>query len=78
MLTGIARITCMNAHSERVTVALLAPGLIPEFPDVPMSHSNFQCEAYNDCRVGTLSYDEFGGITKKSSESALKHLHKTI
>ena len=26
LLTGIARITCMNARSERVTVALLAPG----------------------------------------------------
>jgi CRP-like cAMP-binding protein len=76
LLTGIARITCMNARGERVTVALLAPGLIPEFPAVPMSHSNFQCEAYNDCRVGNLSYDEFDGITKKSSESAFKRLHE--
>jgi CRP-like cAMP-binding protein len=76
LLTGIARITCMNAHNERVTVALIAPGLIPEFPAMPMSHSSFQCEAYNDCRVGTLSHAEFDGITRKSSESAFKHLHE--
>ena len=73
-LTGIARITCMNARSERVTVALLAPGPIPEFPALPMSDSNFQCEAYNDCRVGSLSRDRFDGITEKSTESAFKHL----
>jgi len=76
LLTGIARITCMNAHNERVTVALIAPGLIPEFPQMPMSQSSFQCEAYNDCRVGTLGHAEFDGITRKSSESAFKHLHE--
>jgi len=32
LLTGIARITCRNARNERVTVAMLAPGPIPEFP----------------------------------------------
>jgi CRP/FNR family cyclic AMP-dependent transcriptional regulator len=76
LLTGIARITCLNARSERVTVALIAPGLIPELPAMPMSRSNFQCEAYNDCRVGTLSLDEFEGITEKSVESAFRHLHE--
>jgi CRP/FNR family transcriptional regulator, cyclic AMP receptor protein len=76
LLTGIARITCMNARGERVTVALIAPGLIPELPALPMSRSNFQCEAYNDCRVGTLSLDEFEGITEKSAESAFRHLHE--
>ena len=76
LLTGIARITCMNARKERVTVALLAPGPIPEFPALPISQSSFQCEAYNDCRVGSLSRDQFGGITEKSSESAFKHLRE--
>jgi len=76
LLTGIARITCMNARKERVTVALLAPGPIPEFPALPRSQSSFQCEAYNDCRVGSLSRDQFGGITEKSSESAFKHLRE--
>jgi hypothetical protein len=32
LLAGIARITCRNARNERVTVALLAPGPIPEIP----------------------------------------------
>jgi CRP-like cAMP-binding protein len=76
LLTGIARITCMNARKERVTVALLAPGPIPEFPSLPMSQSAFQCEAYNDCRVGSLTRDQFGGITEKSTESAFKHLRE--
>jgi CRP-like cAMP-binding protein len=76
LLTGIARITCMNARRERVTVALLAPGLIPEYPALPMSRSNFQCEAYNDCRVGTLSLAKFDGITETSAESAFRHLHE--
>jgi CRP-like cAMP-binding protein len=76
LLTGIARITCMNARSERVTVALIAPGLIPELPALPLSRSSFQCEAYNDCRVGTLSLNEFEGVTEKSAESAFRHLHE--
>ena len=76
LLTGIARITCMNARNERVTVALIAPGLIPELPALPMSRSSFQCEAYNDCRIGTLSLDKFDSITEKSAESAFRHLHE--
>jgi CRP-like cAMP-binding protein len=76
LLTGIARITCMNARRERVTIALLAPGPILEFTALPMSHSDVQCEAYNDCRVGSLSRDKFEGITEQSTESAFKHLRK--
>ena len=76
LLTGIARITCMNAHGERVTVAMLAPGLIPGLPVMPMSRSDFQCEAYNDCRVGSLARDQFDTITEHSTESAFKHLRE--
>src|ERR1700680_4902456 len=38
LLAGIARITCRNARNERVTVALLAPGPIPDFPALPLSN----------------------------------------
>jgi CRP/FNR family transcriptional regulator, cyclic AMP receptor protein len=76
LLTGVARITCVNARSERVTIALLAPGLIPELPALPMSRSGFQCEAYNDCRVGTLSLDKFDGITEGSADSLFRHRHE--
>ncbi len=69
LLAGIARITCRNARNERVTVAMLAPGPIPEFPALPLSQAGFQCEAYNDCRVGSVSWSEFDGITGHSTES---------
>jgi CRP-like cAMP-binding protein len=76
LLAGIARITCRNARNERVTVAMLAPGPIPEFPALPLSQSRFQCEAYNDCRVGTVSWDDFDGITVNATESAFKQFHR--
>jgi CRP-like cAMP-binding protein len=72
LLAGIARITCLNARHERVTVALVAPGPIPEFPSQPMSHFDFQCEAYNDCRVGSVNWNIFNGITENATESAFK------
>ena len=76
LLAGIARITCRNARNERVTVAMLAPGPIPEFPSLPISQAGFQCEAYNDCRVGSVSWSEFDGITGHSTESAFKQFHR--
>jgi CRP/FNR family transcriptional regulator, cyclic AMP receptor protein len=76
LLAGIARITCRNARNQRVTVAMLAPGPIPEFPALPLSQSDFRCEAYNDCRVGTVSWDDFDGITVHASESAFKQFHQ--
>src|SRR5580700_7452590 len=75
LLAGIARITCRSSSNERVTVALLAPGPIPAFPALPLSQSGFQCEAYNDCRVGTVSWADFGGITPNAPESAFKQFH---
>jgi hypothetical protein len=75
LLAGIARITCRNPRNERVTVALLAPGPIPDFPALPLSQSGFQCEAYNDCRVGTVSWADFGGITPNAPESAFRQFH---
>jgi CRP-like cAMP-binding protein len=75
LLSGIARITCRNARSERVTVALLAPGPIPQFPATPVSQSGFQCEAYNDCRLGSVRWDDFDRITANDSDSAFKHFH---
>jgi CRP/FNR family transcriptional regulator, cyclic AMP receptor protein len=75
LLKGIARVTCQKASSERVTIALLVPGPIPEFPSLPLSRFDFRCEAYNDCRVGILSWNDFNGITVHSSESAFKRFH---
>jgi CRP/FNR family transcriptional regulator, cyclic AMP receptor protein len=77
LLKGIARITCQNARGERVTIALLPPGPIPEFPARPFSRFDFRCEAYNECRVGSLSWNDFQGITVQSSESAFRKFHQT-
>jgi CRP-like cAMP-binding protein len=76
LLKGITRITGQNARSERVTIALLAPGLIPEFSSLPLSRFHFRCEAYNDCRVGGLAWNDFEGITAHRSESASRKFHE--
>jgi len=76
LLKGIARITCQNVHNERVTIALLPPGPIPQFPSLPFSRFDFRCEAYNDCRVGSLSWNGFKGIGADGSESAFRRFHQ--
>jgi len=76
LLRGVARITCLGAHGARMTVALLAPGPIPEFPSPLISRSNFQCEAYNDCRLGSLNWKDFNRILLQTSETALKNFHQ--
>jgi CRP-like cAMP-binding protein len=76
LLQGIARITCQNTRNERVTIALLPPGPIPEFPSLPFSRFDFRCEAYNDCRVGSLSWNGFKGIGADGSESAFRRFHQ--
>jgi CRP-like cAMP-binding protein len=72
LLTGAANITCLNARSERVTVALVAPGPIPEFPLRPVSRWSFRCEAYTDCRVGSLGWDRFGVVSFDSAQLAFR------
>ena len=76
LLKGIARITCENGRHERITIALLAPGPIPEFPALPLNRFDFRCEAYNDCRVGSLSWTEFDAITVHGAAIAFKKFHE--
>jgi CRP-like cAMP-binding protein len=76
LVAGIARITCLNSNHERVTVALIAPGPIPELPSLPMSRFDFRCEAYNNCRVGTLEWKGFEGITLNGHQSAFRKFHQ--
>lgn len=76
LLRGVARITCLTGHGDRATVALLAPGPIPEFPSLTTSRSDFQCEAYNDCRVGSVSWDDFNRVLLNSSEAAFRTFHE--
>jgi CRP/FNR family transcriptional regulator, cyclic AMP receptor protein len=75
LLRGVARITSLGARGERATVALLAPGPIPEFPSHPFSRSDFRCEAYSDCRVGSLGWSDFNRVLLTSSQSVFKAFH---
>jgi CRP-like cAMP-binding protein len=77
LLTGVAKITCLNARSERITVALVPPGPVPEFPSQLPSRWRFQCEAYSNCRFGTLSWDRFNAIAVSASPSAFREFHQS-
>jgi CRP-like cAMP-binding protein len=76
LVAGIARITYLNASDESVTVALLPPGPIFELTSVAMSGFKFRCEAYRDCRVGTLDWKAFDGISSNGSELAFRRFHQ--
>jgi len=75
LVAGIARITCLNADNQRVTIALISPGLIPELPSLA-NCLGFRCEAHNECRVGTLDWKGFDRITVKGSHTALSKSHQ--
>ena len=76
LLSGIARVTCLNGRGDRVTVALIAPGAIPGFPILPINRFDFRCEAYSNCRVGTMDWNGFEGITANGREVAFKKFHQ--
>jgi CRP-like cAMP-binding protein len=76
LIAGIARITCLNAKRQRVTVALIAPGPIPEMPAMPLSRFEFRFEAYSNCRVGTLEWKGFESIAVNGRESTLRKFHQ--
>jgi CRP-like cAMP-binding protein len=75
LLSGVAKISCLNGRSERITVALLAPGPLPEFPSQFASPGHFQCEAYKDCRLGSVSWDRFNAITSGAPQTAFREFH---
>ncbi len=76
LLRGVAKITCLNPAGEHVTIALLAPGPIPQFVSLPGDRRNFRCEAQSDCRVGSVSWDQFDVITREASRSDLRKFHE--
>jgi CRP-like cAMP-binding protein len=60
LLSGAARITCRNRKGRRAVVMMLAPGMIPAFPQPVVGiNYNFCCEAVTNCHVGTLGWNEF-------------------
>jgi CRP-like cAMP-binding protein len=76
LLAGVACITCANSRRQRVTVSLLAPGPIPEFPALPSSQYRFQCDAYGACRVGAISWERFNEINSGVAQRAMRTFHQ--
>jgi CRP/FNR family transcriptional regulator len=76
LLNGVAKISCLNARGERVILALLAPGPIPEFPLELGSPWRFQCEAHSHCMLGSVSWDRFNAITLNAPQSAFREYHQ--
>ena len=76
LLRGVAKITCLNKSGERATLALLAPGPLPEFSSLPINPWHFRCEAHSDCRVGSMGADQFTAITRMAAPSALEKFHE--
>jgi CRP-like cAMP-binding protein len=76
LLRGVARITCRNGRQERVTIAMLAPGLLPNFPSLPLGRFDLRCEAYKDCRVGSLSWRAFEGVAAHNADLAFQKFHE--
>ncbi len=77
LLSGVARITCLNARGDRITVALVPPGPIPEFPSQLPSRWRFQCNAYSNCRFSTLSWNHFNAIAVSALPSAFREFHQS-
>ena len=76
LLRGVAKITCLSQAGQRLTIALLAPGPIPQFVSLPVRRRDFRCEAHSDCRVGSLSWDQFDVITRAVPQSALRKFYE--
>jgi CRP-like cAMP-binding protein len=76
LLRGVAKITCLNPAGQRVTVNLLAPGPIPQFVSHPAHQWHFRCEAHSDCRIGSVSWEQFDVITKDAPRSDLRKFHE--
>ena len=76
LLRGVAKITCLNPAGQRVTIALLAPGPIPQFVSLPFDRWHFRCEAHSDCRVGSVSWDQFDEITRAVPRADLRKFHE--
>jgi CRP-like cAMP-binding protein len=75
LLSGVARITCVNRKGRRTTAIILSPGLIPAFPPAVAGISyNFRCEAVTSCQVGTVALNSFIRICLGIGSAAFKRM----
>jgi CRP-like cAMP-binding protein len=75
LLSGVARITCINRKGRRTTAIILSPGLIPAFPTAVEGVSyNFRCEAVTSCQIGTVGLNSFIRICLGIGSAAFKRM----
>lgn len=59
MLSGIARLTCLNGKGERILLEVLGPGDVTGIPSLlPDVRHHIRCEAFTDCQLGLISPKE--------------------
>jgi CRP/FNR family transcriptional regulator len=60
LMSGVARITCLNRKGMRTLLMIVAPGMVPGFPPrVVGINYNFRCEAVTNCQIGTVELEKF-------------------
>ncbi len=75
LLSGVARITCVNRKGRRTTAIILSPGLIPAFPaSVNGITYNSRCEAVTSCQVGTIGLNSFIKICLGIGSTAFRRI----
>jgi CRP/FNR family cyclic AMP-dependent transcriptional regulator len=55
VLSGIARLVCLNRKRERNLLEVLGPGDVIEIPSLlPDIHHKLTCETFTDCQIGSI------------------------
>jgi CRP/FNR family transcriptional regulator, cyclic AMP receptor protein len=56
VLSGIARLVCLNRKGARNLLEVLGPGDVIEIPSLlPDIHHKLTCETFTDCQIGSIS-----------------------
>ena len=56
LLSGVARLTCLNRKGQRVLLEVLGPGDVVGIPSLlPYVRSDLRFHAFTDCQVGVLT-----------------------
>src|ERR1700730_2946999 len=59
LLSGIARLVCLNRKRKRNLLEVLGPGDVIEIPSLlPDIHHKLSCETFTDCQIGLIGPSE--------------------
>src|SRR6266511_5593970 len=59
-LSGIVRVSYVNSHQRQTIVSLLPAGEFFVIDSlIPRAHHAFRCEAFDDCRIGSIKPQAF-------------------